>query len=466
MIFRKGLIVLLLVLAGILLIVLAFGGDTLFSSALHRYGPVAIGQPLDFDDAQLSLLEGRAGIDGLVIGTNKRELARFGNITIDASTLGLIDGRLNIEEASINQVHLNLEIDQNGQLIFDPGPPPAGTAQSSGTGGNQAGAKTSTPAADRDLVQIVQEYWQRYQTYQEYYDEYGGVFGDSEESDGEASGAANGRSILRGKPAYLKNRAAADAGSFYLTKAEIADFSWTTLDQRTGKPILPEIEKGSITLLSLGSPPESEGAEEEPGPATMHVEANLLDGGLIRLSYSQPHTKGPTRLMAEIKSMPMDSLKEAINQSLPFDLQGGLVDVLTKNINFTNDSLRGQIHLELRNVVLAPRPNSKAVLGIKPADFCRVLNQGMQDHPVAFDFLLGGTPTDPTFEIQNATNLEDLILDALTDEAKARLDAEVDKPKSRAQAEVDKARAKLGDKAKAKLGDKAKSLFGGKKKGG
>jgi hypothetical protein len=476
MIFRKGFLILLLTLTALLVLTAAFAGDPLFKGALRRYGPSAVGQPLDFQDAGLSILGGSAHIDGLKVGPQAEPLAEVGSFRFDADALALLGGRLAIEEAALGKTHLRLIIDEKGKLGFDPGPPPPGTEPKPGK--TPPKEEERTPPEDRDLVQIVEELWERYETYKEYYDEYGGVFGGGEETAEEVKAS---RSAWPGKPDYLsagEGQTAEQAGFFWLGKAEVADFSWETLDKRTGKQVLPAIAGGTLRFENLGSPPLGEDGKVTTPPSLMHATADFVDGGKMGLSLSLPRDGGYTNLDMVLTDLPIGSLQNAINDSLPYDLAGGLFDLQSTGLRFREGSLLGEVRLQLRGVELKPKKGSPEVLGVKPAEFCTVLNRALGSQPVEFLFELGGSPTDPSFKLKDATDLDDLILDAVVDEAKARLEAEAaakkaeleQMAKEEAQKLEDKAKSELGEKAEELLGDKAKKglggLLGGKKKGG
>lgn len=482
-IFRKGFVVLLLTVTALLIATLAFAGDPLFAGALRAYGPPAIGQPLDFDDASLSILGGSAEIQQLAVGQEQEPLIEIGRFAFDADAFALLAGRLAIDEAALNATHLRLIIDENGRLGFDPGPPPAGTEPSPEAKKPEPETEPKTPPTppeDRDLVQIVEELWERYEEYKEYYDEYGGIFIGGEEEQEEVRTA---RSRWPGKPAYLDEQAraaeSAKAGAFWLGKAEVANFSWETLDKRTGQQILPAIASGTLRVENLGSPPLDENGVAQTPTSLIHAAADFADdGGRMLLSLGLPRDGSATTLDLQLSALPIDSLQRAVNRSLPYDLSGGVFDLVTSGLSFSQQSLQGEIVLQLRNVQLKPRAQSPEVLGVKPAEFCSVLNRALTSQPVEFRFSLGGTPTDPKFRLEDATDLDDLIVDALTDEAKARAQAELDEQRNKLEAKANeelseleqKAEEAIGDKAKDLLGDKAKKglggLLGGNKKGG
>lgn len=472
-IFRKGFVILLMTLTILVVLTAALAGDPLFAGALRAYGPPAIGQPLEFDDAGLSILGGSAHIDGLEVGAPSEPLAEIASFRFDADALALLGGRIAIEEAALGKTHLRLIINEDGKLGFDPGPPPPDAEPDPGSK-PPVKEEERTPPEDRDLVEIVEELWERYETYKEYYDEYGGVFGGGEE---QAEEVAKSRAKWPGKPDYLsagEGQTAAEAGVFWLEKAEIADFSWETLDKRTGKAVLPAISSGTIRLLNLGAPPLGEDGTVTTPTSVIDVAAVFADkGGNMLMTLNLPRDGGFNGLSLQLTELPIDSLRHAVHGSLPYELAGGVFD-LAGDAEFLGQELRGELRLQLRGAQLKPKAGSPVVLGVNPAEFCSVLNRALGSQPVEFVFGLGGSPTDPSFELKDATDLDDLILEAVVDEAEARLRAEAEEKKqeleNRAKEEIgDKANELLGDKANELLGDKAKKglggLLGGKKKG-
>ncbi len=296
MILRKGFFFLLLALIAVLLIVLVFAGDPIFSSALRKYGPKATGQPVDFESASLSILGSNAQVSGLQLGRKNKPLIRTKSILFDAAATDLLAGRLFIENAELLDVHLRLVIDKNGRFEFDPGPPPDGTATEDDA---PAPKENPVPAEDRDVVQVVSEMWERYQTYKEYYDKYGGIFsgGDEEAAEEDAQ-----RIRLAGRPAYLDDVGSDGEDSepkfFQMKKAEIANLSWETLDRRTGMPFLPELKQGTLTLLEIGTP---------DGKSTVHANADVADGGRLAFSMEVPKVESElTSVAAEIQGLPVD----------------------------------------------------------------------------------------------------------------------------------------------------------------
>ena len=476
-IFRKGFVVLLVTLTVLLVLIAAFAGDPLFAGALRAYGPQAVGQPLEFEDAGLSILGGSAHIDGLEVGAPAEPLAEIASFVFDADALALLGGRIAIEQASLGKTHLRLIVDENGKLGFDPGPPPP---EAEPAPGKKPPVKEEerVPAEDRDLVQIVEELWERYETYKEYYDEYGGVFGGGEE---QAEEVAKSRAKWPGRPAYLDpgaGQTAAEAGFFWLQKAEVADFSWETLDKRTGKELLPAIASGTIRLQNLGSPPLGEDGAVTTPASLIDVAAVLGgEGGNLLMSLELPRDGSLNGMQLQLTDLPIDALRNAIHGSLPYDLTGGVFDMVG-DLRFSSGALQGEVRLQLRGAQLQPRAGSPEVLGVKPQEFCSVLNRALGSQPVEFVFGLGGTPTDPSFELKDATDLDDLILDAVVDEAEARLRAEAEAKKAELEQKAEekkseleqKAKEEIGEKANELLGDKAKKglggLLGGKKKGG
>lgn len=422
---RTGLLVVVLVLAAALLGALVLGGDWLFASALRGYGPSAIGQPLDFAGAELSVLAGSAGIDELLVGTREHPVLAVRRAGVNASPLALLSGRLHVEEAVLEGSVVHLVIDERGQLNLDPGPPPAEVTAAKPP--RERPRRRQTPPAERDFVQIVQEYWERLQDYSDYYDKAGGVFGGEDDPEAAAERAAWLRAKHPGRASFL-GEAEADAGpSFWLGHAALEDFRWETVDLRTGQPILPPLERLSLSIDRLGAAPAG-----ETGPTTIAGQGAFAAGGSIDFELNVARAAEPSGLRLTASGLPVAAVAALVTQSLPYELTGGLLDLQTRKLRFATDRLEGKVIVTLREVVLKPKPDAPEVLGLKPREFCRLLNEALARAPVALDFMLGGTPTAPTFEIDNQGALKDLLTGAVEAEAKNRLEQLLDdKPKKR-----------------------------------
>ncbi|MFT4543512.1 MAG: hypothetical protein ACI841_001340 [Planctomycetota bacterium] len=441
---------------------LAIGGDIFFPIALKRFGPTAIGQQVNFQEARLSLLGGSAEVDQLHIGNPDRPLIELGQMLFDAGIRDLLSGRILIEIASLTNGQLRLEIDKNGRFTFDPGPPPSGTEVTEPQPEDEQ-AGEPTPEADYDLAQIIAELWDRYQEYEGYYDEYGGIFSGSDEAGGDSSSGGDKQTGADPKSGDGGTTQEDADGLFWLAKAEIADFRWTTIDHRNGNPILPPIERGTLTLLDIGQADAARAAELKVGPATVRADLELSGGGVFRFDLQMPREARANSLLVELRDLPVEALGMSLGSSLPFRLSGGFVDVRTEGLTFSDDSLTGTLSLELRDVKVSPRKGAKKVLGIAPKDFCRVLTRALKKDQIAFVFGLSGRPTKPKFELEDAPRLEKMVLEALEEEIRERAEAELKKLQDKADAIVgdleDKADAVVSEleglegKAKGAIGD-------------
>jgi len=468
-ILRKGFLLLLAVLVLALLGALIFGGDALFSHALRKYGPVAFHQPVDFETAELSVLGGSAGVEQFKVGTTEYPMLDIGKAEINISTMAVLDGRVVIENAQLDDTLLHLIVKPDGTLAFDPGPPPPDVVEAEGP---VEQAEELPPAEDRDFVQIAVEYWERYQQYKEYYDMLP-VGGD----DGETSESAEeevGRAKYPGMPDYVKaaqTAAAADAeGVFWLSNASIKDFNWETIDKRNGKPILPAIDNFTFSLANIGTPPD--GATPA---ATYKGSGGLQAGGAIDFTLALSRDATLSSLDFTADGLPVASVTDLINKSLPFSINGGTLDIGTQGVAFNAEQLGGGIRIVLNDTTLKALPNSPDVLGVPAREFCTLLNSALQSQPVAFMINLGGTPSSPTFDIENETDLGDMLGGAVKAEVERRAQEFIDE-------QTDELQEKAGDLLKDKLGDnlpegvgeqldealKGKvdvgGLFGGKKK--
>lgn len=410
--FRTGLLVLVLLLVVLVVGGLTLGGDPLFASALRTYGPGATGQPIDFTDARLSVLGGSAGIDGLLVGTPEHPVLEASAVAFDASTFDLLAGRLHLLEASLDGAVLHLVVDQNGRLSIDPGPPPPEVTAEKPP--RERPGREEVPAEERDFVQIVREYWERLQDYEEYYDDIGAVFGGDEDPAAAEERAARTRSAHPGRASYLGD-AEEEGLSFWLGRAALTGFRWETRDERTGQPLLPPIDSLTLTAERLGDAPEG-----ETGPTSLVGQGRFTNGGEVDFQLDLARDGTPSRLKLKAGGIPVESVVHLVAKSLPYRLKSGTIDLDTRQLRFTDQSLSGKVKVKLVGVELGPTPRSPEVLGLKPKEFTRLLNQALASAPVAFDFVLGGTPTEPSFDIENETSLKDLLTGAVKAEIEDR----------------------------------------------
>ncbi|MBL7008031.1 MAG: DUF748 domain-containing protein [Planctomycetes bacterium] len=409
---RTGLLVFILLLVALVAGGLYFAGDPLFASALRAYGPAAAGQPLDFQDARLSVFGGTAGIDGLLIGSREDPVIEAASINLDASTLDLLAGRLHLEQATLDGAVLHLVVDVNGKLSLDPGPPPEEVVK--GKPPRQRKGRKQTEPKDRDFIQIVQEYWERLQEYEDYYDQAASVFGGEESPEMKAARVARTRAKHPGRASFLGGEEEAGM-SFWLGHASLNDFRWETLDKRSGRPVLPPLKSLSLSLDRLGAAPK-----DETGPTSFAGKGEFAAGGKIDFALDLSRGADLSSLKFTATDLPVAAIVHLVSESLPYRLESGLLDLDTRKLRFADDQLQGKVKLNLRQVVLEPKPGAPEVLGMKPQEFCKLLNQALATAPVALDFVLGGTPTEPSFKIENESSLKDILTGAVKAEAEAR----------------------------------------------
>ncbi|MFK5956679.1 MAG: DUF748 domain-containing protein [Planctomycetota bacterium] len=469
-ILRKGFLLFVLILFLALITTLIFGGDSLFGHALKKYGPVAFKRPVGFTSAELSVLGGSAGVEQFKVGTDDNPVLEIGKAEINLSTTALIDGRVLIENAQLNNARLFLIIRKDGTLSIDSGPPPEDVTSSNPQPKEDA---SLPPAKDRDFVQIATEYWDRYKHYKEYYDEYGGSLGGDDDA---SEDDALQRIKFPGMPDFVQaaQQLAAESsdGVFWLQHAELTDFQWETLDERTERPVLPALQDFSFSLDNVGTPPS------DASPQAIYAgKGGLVEGGALdfRLGLSRDGT--PSSLDFTADALPVASIVDMIGKSFPFKIEGGNLDIGTMDLLFQPDSLSGGVRVVMNGTTLSAIAGSPDVLGVAAKEFCSLLNSAMQDQPIAFVIRLGGTPTSPSFAIENETDLGDLLGGAVKAEVTRRAQKLIDEQAGKLQNKAgDLIKDKLGDKLPGGVGDqldealKGKidvgSLFGGKKKGG
>ncbi|MCP4093392.1 MAG: DUF748 domain-containing protein [Planctomycetes bacterium] len=438
-ILRKGFILLVIVLVLVLVGTLVFGGDSLFGHALNKYGPVAFRQPVAFEKAELSVLGGSAGVEEFHVGTTEYPMIDIGKAEVNISTMAILDGRVVIENAELTKALMHLIVTPEGKLAFDSGPPPQEVIDEMGP---VEGQEDLPEPKRRDFIQIAVEYYERYQQYKEYYDmlPVGSEEGETEEEEGLR------RAKYPGMPEYVKDAqtlAAADAeGVFWMENASITDFNWNTVDKRNGKAILPDIDDFTFTLANIGTPPDGS------TPAASYVgKGGLKDGGAIAFDLKMSRDATLSSLDFSAEALPVESIASLFSKSLPFRISGGYLDISTDAMQFNNDQLGGGVRIVLNGTTLKHRNNTPDILGVPAQEFCTLLNVALETQPVAFMIKLGGTPSSPTFDVENETDLGDMLGGAVKAEVERRAQEFVDE-------HVEELEEKASDLIKDKLGDK------------
>ena len=446
---RKGFLILLAIVLIGLITGIALGADALFGKALRAWGPYAFGgQPVKFADSELSVFGGRANVTDFHAGTEAKPLLDLERGALEVSIGAALAGRVHIREATLTGARLHFIVEKDGTLAVDPGPPPEKERAKK----PPPARETPLPKAEnRDVIQIMGEYWDRYQQYKEYYDKYGGVFAGG---DGEAE-EKTAPARFPGKPDFVADaqaraREERDAlGVFYLESAAIEDFGWETVDRRTGAPILPELKSFTFALERLGTAPV--GMLE---PATIRGEGSFASGGSLQFRLDLSRTAEPSALDFSALGIQVDEIADLSKMSLPFKVAGGIMDLKTAALRFASDSLSGTVSVELRGARVTAKKNAPPVLGVEPQEFCKLLNQALAAGPVAFSIVLGGTPTSPQFDVENEMDLGDLLGGAVKAEVTRRANELMDEKKGELQGKLEK-------EAKEKLGDKAGGLLDG-----
>ncbi len=466
---RKGLVVVLLVVVLLFALGLTLGADALFRRAMQSGAEAALGAPVTIEDTELSLFSGSATISGFRGGTETDPLLDFTEACFDVDVNAAFDGRAHIQQATLKGLRIHLVIDEQGQLSWDSGPPPADAPKAEDPPKPAPDATPPPPAEEQDLTQLLWAYWLRYQEYKPYYDEHGGFFGGGDED--EEAEAARQRARWPGKPdavaaAQRADAAAADTrGAFWLDHAAVEDFAWDTLDKRTGEPLLPALASFSMRMTAIGTPPDG-----STPPSGLSGEAKLLNGGELNFNWAGSRDDSPSKLALTALGIPVQELLPLAGSSFPYDVIGGTLAVGTEDLAFAKDHLSGTIRLVLADGQLAARADSPKVLGVNAKEFCSLLNTALGSQPVAFVIELGGTPAAPKFKIRNETDLGDMLGGAIraeaerrarefVDEQRAELENQFDEEKAKVEQQIDAEKEKLKEKAKKGLG---KLIGGGK----
>lgn len=405
---RKGFLVLVAVLVPLLVAGVLLAGDGLFESGLRTYAPAALGQPVAFEDADLSALAGSATIEGLVIGPAAEPLIQAGHIGLAASPLNFIRSRFRIDEAALDDTTVHLVVDENGRFSFDPGPPPPETPPDPHEKPRQ---KPLPPAQERDIVQVIAEYWERLQQYKEYYERVRGAGDAGDEAERE-------RGRHPGRASYLRSRRPPGSG-FWIGEAGVENLRLETRDERTGQPIIPAVQSLTFKIESLGDAPAG-----FTDPALIRGAGEFAGGGALEFHLQLSRSEEANHLRFAARGLPVADWIHLVSNSLPWDLSRGRLDLSTDNLRFRPDALAGSVRVTLHGARLRAKAGAPDVLGVNAAEFTRILNQGLEQGPIELVLRLGGTPTEPSFSIQNATSPAELVANALKSEVQERLQQE------------------------------------------
>ena len=409
--FRRG----FLVLAGAATPVVGGGlllaADPLFESGLRKYGPQTLRQPVAFAEADLSAFLGSARVDQLVIGPPEQPLVQAGHIGFSAAPLNFIRGRVRIDEAVLDDAVIHLVVGRDGKFSFDPGPPPPQTPKSREPKKRRRKELPAEP--ERDFVQIAAEYWDRLMQYKEYYDRIGALKGGEDVAEEDPERRRGGRA------SYLRGRQPPGSG-FWLGEIGLENFRIETRDERTGKPLIPPVQSVTLKLENFGDAPAG-----FFGPAVLRAGAEFAGGGALRFHLELARDGGPNGLRFLARGLPVGEWLHLAAASLPWDIPRGTLDLEADHLRFTGDSLQGSVKLTLRGVRLRAKPDAPDVLGVRAAEFTRILNEGLEQGPIVLEIGLSGTPTAPDFAFLNARTPAELILNGLRREAEDRLRQEL-----------------------------------------
>jgi len=109
---KKGLIGLVVLLAGAFLIITLYGGS-IVKSSVEEYGPEYTGTSVTLDDVSFSPLSGKAGLSGLVIGSPKgfeaEKTFSLADISVAMETATLFSDPVHINEIRITDPEIIVE---------------------------------------------------------------------------------------------------------------------------------------------------------------------------------------------------------------------------------------------------------------------------------------------------------------------------------------------------------------------
>jgi hypothetical protein len=116
-------IAVLIVLAGAAIFFLIRNLDSIVEAAIEKYGTVAAGTPVQVQNVQIGLNEGRGSVRGLTVdnpaGFSDRDIFSLGEIVLDLDTASLTSELPVVEEIRIGEPALLFELNESAKSNLD-----------------------------------------------------------------------------------------------------------------------------------------------------------------------------------------------------------------------------------------------------------------------------------------------------------------------------------------------------------
>ncbi len=119
--FKKGLIALVVLVAGVFFLVM-FYGSSIVSSSVEKYGPDYTKTSVTLDDVSFSPVGGKVGLSGLTVGSpegfDAEKIFSFSDVKVTLDSGSLFSDVVEIQEVRITDPELVVEY-KNGKLNFN-----------------------------------------------------------------------------------------------------------------------------------------------------------------------------------------------------------------------------------------------------------------------------------------------------------------------------------------------------------
>ncbi|MFO0983684.1 MAG: DUF748 domain-containing protein [Planctomycetota bacterium] len=451
---RTGLVAVLLTSAALIFIAVEFFSGDFVRWALTSQAVASTGARIDLASASASLIGGSVKLHDLAVAP----YANTGESVLTAKSavakldlLAALGGVVHVPEMSLADGTINLVRDRNGRLNIDPGPPPDG-----------AEPGPEEQARDRDLVQEVGSIIERYRKYHEYYQK---VHKQKAKEQADKKEKLAARSFP-GKASYLPEVAELNP-RFWVKKLGAENLSLRTLDERTQKPFLPELESLSLVIENLSS-----NAALVEAPFALKVNARPKRAGTWQIDFASPSSAGlPDEIRFALEDVAVADVAPLVARSLPFDFEGGTFSLRSikppteselgaagtsaGSLQLGASEVLGALALDVSKLKLKAAPGRDSILGIPTPTFLRAFNYAADQVPLTLLFGVSGSTSLPKLELLNGGQLLSALRDQVAHSASAELKGLQDALAAGLQGELEHQKAALLEQGKALLRGKS-----------
>lgn len=455
--FRTGLLVVLITTVAILFLVVQFFSGDFLRWALTSQAVASSGARIEIGKASASLIGGSVELHDLEVAPyadSKDSVLTAKNAVAKLDVGEAVSGFFHIPEMTLSEGTINLVRDRNGRLNIDPGPTP-----------DEAEKPKEEEAKDRDLVQEVKSIIDRYQKYHDYYEK----VHKQKTKDEQERQAKEKQRLFPGKASYLPEIVELSP-RFWLKKLGAQNLALRSLDERTGKPFLPEMESLSLVVENLSS-----NAQLVNEPLSVKIDAKPKGAGQWQIRFAHPSGESALNEIGfALDQVDVAEAAKLVSKSLPFDFEGGTFSLRSitppaahdaqgskvraedGTVRLDLEQVAGAIKLDLSKVKLKAAPGRDSILGIPTPTFLQAFNYAAEQAPISLMFGVSGNTSLPKFDLLNGGDVLTTLRDQVANSTNAQLQALKDQLTSGLQDALKNQQDALLDQGKALLKGKAK----------